>query len=103
MSSFYTIISLMKYLRMFSIIFELEIVRDILPLLLSLTTCFLGCVLAEMVIISQEEQGKQPEICMEVLDESRYGEFQEIASAPIGILHQELKMNVVYPECRNKE
>jgi len=42
----------MKYLRMFSIIFELEIVRDILPLLLSLTTCFLGCVLAEMVVIS---------------------------------------------------
>jgi len=40
---------------------------------------------------------------MEVLDESRYGEFREIASAPIGILHQELKMNVVYPECRNKE
>jgi len=40
---------------------------------------------------------------MEVLDESRYGELREITSAPIGILHQEFKMNVVYPECRNKE
>jgi hypothetical protein len=40
---------------------------------------------------------------MEVLDESRYGEFRENTSAPIDILHQELKMNVVYPECKNKE
>jgi len=40
---------------------------------------------------------------MEVLDELQYGEFREITNALIGILHQELKMNVVYPECRNKE
>jgi len=40
---------------------------------------------------------------MGVLDESQYGEFREITSAPIGILHQELEMNVVFPEYRNKE
>lgn len=33
----------------------------------------------------------------------KYGEFKEITNAPIGILHQELKMNVVYSECRHKE
>jgi hypothetical protein len=34
---------------------------------------------------------------MEVLDESQYGEFRENTNEHAGILHQELKIDMVYP------